>query len=128
VARAARQGRRDRVWATWCGPCVEQIPQWNALVERYRGYPIQFIALSSEEAEDVEAFLQKRPMAGTVELDPDGSIFNAYRVDSVPRTVLVDGKGIIRGITTLPQLTDRDIQALLAGRNIGAPERQAAPG
>ena len=35
-------------WATWCGPCVEAIPHWNKLVERFQDRPIRFLSITDE--------------------------------------------------------------------------------
>lgn len=113
-------------WATWCAPCVEQIPHWNALAERFRDRPIQFVAVGSEDPETVSQFLEKRPMAGWIGLDPDGAVFKAYGVEGVPFTVLVDAKGVVRAITNLQDLTAAELEALLAGQKVEAPKPRAA--
>ena len=105
-------------WATWCGPCVERIPHWNALVEKFKGRPIQFIAISPEEEEVVRAFLAKRPMAGWIVMDPSDETFNAYGIESVPQTVLVDAKGVVRAITSPQNLTDAELEKLMGGGEI----------
>ena len=107
-------------WATWCGPCVEQIPRWNALEEKYRGR-IQFIAITADDPETVEAFLNKRPMEGWVLLDSDGAVHQAYGVASLPYTFLVDSHGTVRGVTTLSRLREADIESLAAGRAFEPP-------
>ena len=114
-------------WATWCAPCVEQIPHWNALAEKFKGRPIQFIAIGYEDPELIAAFLQQRPMAGWIALDPAGTTFQAYGAESVPHTVLVDAKGTVRGITSLQQLTEADLEALLGGRELRL-AKATAPG
>ncbi len=114
-------------WATWCAPCVEQIPHWNALVEKFKGRAVQFIAISYEEPDTVAALIQRHPIAGWVGIDAAGATFKAYGVEAVPLTVLVDAKGIVRGVTSPRQLTEADIDGLLAGRELKlAPP--AAPG
>ena len=107
-------------WATWCGPCVEQIPRWNALAQRFRGQ-IQFIAISAEDPETVAEFLKKRPMAGWVALDLDGTVHQAYGVEAIPRTFVLDARGVVRGVTTLSTLRDSDLQAFVAGRTFQPP-------
>jgi len=104
-------------WASWCGPCVEAIPRWNTLAQKFEGR-LQFIAVSAEDPETVAEFLAKRPMAGWVALDVDGTVHSAYGVETVPRTFLVDAHGVVRGVTTLSALRDMDLEALAASRAI----------
>lgn len=112
-------------WATWCVPCVEQMPRWNALVERFKDRPVEFIAITYEDADTVASFLEKRPVGGWVGLDHGGVTFNAFGVESVPQTVLVDEKGIIRAITSIHSLTEAVIERLIDGREVDLPGRPA---
>lgn len=105
-------------WATWCGPCVAQIPRWNGMVERYKGRPVEFIAITAEDLDLVAGFLQTHPMSGWIALDAGEKTFSAYGVESVPFTVLVDAKGIVRGITSFDRVTEADVNALIAGREL----------
>lgn len=111
-------------WATWCGPCVEQIPRWNSLVERFKGQ-VQFVAISAEDPETVAEFLKKRPMGGWVALDLEGTVHQAYGVAGIPSTFLVDARGVVRAVTTISALRDADLQALVAGRTL---QPHAPPG
>lgn len=106
-------------WATWCGPCVEQIPRWNALAQKFRGR-VQFVAVTAEDPETVAGFLLKRPMAGWVALDLDGAAHESYGVEAVPRAFVVDARGVVRAATSLSTLRDSDLEALIAGRELEA--------
>ncbi len=113
-------------WATWCGPCVEQIPRWNALAESFKGRA-QFIAVTAEDPETVAEFLKKRPLAGWVALDLEGAVHDSYGVEAVPRTFVVDARGVVRAVTRLSALPDAGLEALLAGRAL-QPLQQAGSG
>lgn len=114
-------------WATWCAPCVAQIPRWNAIVERYKERPVQFIAITSEDLDLIAGFLETHPMTGWIALDEGEKTLSAYGVESVPFTVLVDAKGVVRGITSLDHLAEADVDALIAGREV-RPLSRPAPG
>ncbi len=103
-------------WATWCAPCVEQIPHLNALAEKLNDRPVQFISITDEDADDVESFLRSRPIAGWVGLDTARSMFRAYGAEGIPETVLVDRDGLIAAITYPEQLSEAALEELLAGR------------
>lgn len=54
------------VWATWCGDCMREIPELNALVEKYEGNEnVNFIALSDEDEATVNKSLKRFPFAFT---------------------------------------------------------------
>lgn len=108
-------------WATWCGPCVAQIPRWNALAEKFKGR-LQFVAITAEDPEVVSEFLKERQMAGWVALDLDGAVHDSYGVETVPRTFLVDARGVVRAVTTLSALRDADVESLVAGRTLQPPK------
>src|SRR5262245_61261500 len=44
-------------WATWCAPCVAQIPHLNALAKKFENRPLQIISISDEDREPVVGFL-----------------------------------------------------------------------
>ena len=48
-------------WATWCGPCIQEIPDLNGLVEEYKKEGVLFVAISDESKETVEAWFSGRP-------------------------------------------------------------------
>ncbi len=111
-------------WATWCAPCIEQIPHLNGLVTKFAGRPIQFISITDEERPIVSKFLAARPISGWVVLDPGRSQFDAYTVTGIPHTVLVDANGIIAGITEPSEVTEVVVNNLLDGKPLGIPARE----
>ena len=48
-------------WATWCGPCIREIPEMNKIVEEYEGQNVRFLAFSDEPMSTFNAFQKKRP-------------------------------------------------------------------
>ena len=102
-------------WATWCGPCLAEIPQLNALA--YRFPDVQFLAITDESA-SVVPFLQKQPISGIVGMDTNRSTFAAYGVEGIPRAFLVDERGLLRGAFHPRQLTEAVITDFVAGRPI----------
>lgn len=104
-------------WATWCAPCIGAIPHINDLVAAHADDPVVFISITDEAAEQVEPFLGKRPIHGSVVLDTDRSIFHNFRIGAIPRTFLIDKDGVIRAITQPSALTGRMIDAVLDGKD-----------
>jgi thiol-disulfide isomerase/thioredoxin len=105
-------------WATWCGPCVQQIPHMNELVESFRGKPVQFISVTDEEERIVEPFLKKRPMKAWIGLDTDESMLEGYQVFSIPYLVVVDAKGQIAAIRHPAELTGDLLDDVIAGKPV----------
>ena len=103
-------------WATWCAPCVAQIPHLNALVKKFENRPLQIVSITDEDKEQVIEFLAKRPIAGKVALNPSRSMFRAYGVHGIPHTVLVDQNGTVAAVTYPEQMTAAVLEDMLAGK------------
>ena len=99
-------------WATWCGPCVIAIPHMNELARKFKGKPIQFIAITAEEESVVKQFLEKHRIEGWIGVDTDRSTASSYGIKGIPDTVLVKD-GIIRSITNPRNLTEHKLNQLL---------------
>jgi peroxiredoxin len=86
-------------WATWCGPCVEEMPNVIALYNKYhpRGFEVIGVSLDRDEAA-LKKFLEKNKMTWPQIFDGkfwDSKLAGAYGVMSIPFTVLIDGDGRI---------------------------------
>jgi thiol-disulfide isomerase/thioredoxin len=84
-------------WATWCGPCVHELPDVQRLFEQYQDR-VTFVAVNVDNGEDVapavRAFKNRFGLGMPIALD-DGSASRAYRVDTIPRTVIINREGRI---------------------------------
>lgn len=80
-------------WATWCGPCVAELPQIEELRQRYEGLPIEFLAMALDETEDsINGFLQGRKLGMRFVFD-DGTVAPAYGVEVIPTLFIIDPQG-----------------------------------
>lgn len=85
-------------WATWCGPCVREMPIFPKLVEKY-GDDLTLIAVDlGETEEDVKSFLESNSYDFPVALDTEGDIGALYPTDGIPYTVLIGRDGKIAAI------------------------------
>ena len=85
-------------WATWCGPCVGEMPAFPRLVEKY-GDDLTLIAVDlGEDAETVENFLERNEYEFPVALDLKGDIGSLYPTDGIPYTVLIGRDGKIASV------------------------------
>jgi thiol-disulfide isomerase/thioredoxin len=89
------------VWATWCGPCIQEIPFLKQLEAQYQGKNIVFISISVDALKDHDKwkkFVAERNLGG-VQLLADNAtesaFIKAYGVLTIPRFILIDPNGII---------------------------------
>jgi len=85
-------------WATWCPPCVEELPTLERLYRSYAGRDLDILAVSVDEggAGAVGQFMQKNRFALPVLLNPDQSVARQYGTFKFPETYLIDREGIVR--------------------------------
>ena len=84
-------------WATWCGPCVEEIPSLSRLVDRLKDQPFQVIAVNiGESAQAIEKFIESMPVNFKILLDKDGSAIRDWKVYAYPSNYLLDKTGLIQ--------------------------------
>ena len=102
------------LWATWCGPCMEEMPAMERLWQRYKGQGLVVIALSmdSSGAKVVKPFIEQAKFTYRVALDPKMEIAQLYGARSVPSTFIIDRSGVLRAIALGPR--DWDGRASLA--------------
>jgi len=84
-------------WASWCPPCVHEIPSMVKLKNQLKDQPFEILAVNlAEEKPAIEAFIQKHPVNFPILLDPNGTVVKEWKVFAYPSTYLIDKKGQIR--------------------------------
>ena len=85
------------IWATWCPPCVEEMPSIEKLYNRFKGDQFQILAVSidSKGREAVVPFMKKFNLTFPVLLDPEGKIRKRYGLTGVPESFVIDREGIV---------------------------------
>jgi cytochrome c biogenesis protein CcmG, thiol:disulfide interchange protein DsbE len=110
------------VWATWCGPCVREMPGLQELHEDYADAGLVVVGASVDRGQaeaSVRRFLEARDLTFTILLDPDQTVAQRFRTLGVPETFLIGRDGVIayRWIgefdPTAPQVRER-VEDLLA--------------
>lgn len=88
------------LWATWCGPCVGEMPAFPRLQEEF-GDELQIIAVNCGDSFDtVKQFAEENGYTFPIALDEEYEIMmGTYRTSSIPYTVIIDESGIIRHIS-----------------------------
>lgn len=102
-------------WATWCGPCIANIPHLNELANEFEKLGVDFLLPTDQSAEEVIPFLRKHPMTGMVVSDPGFSTNRLLKAPGLPSTLLVDSDGRLAAVTLPDRVTPQVLNALLKG-------------
>lgn len=103
------------IWATWCGPCLAQIPFMKILEEKYKNEPIEFVSISLDTEKDKEKWrnmVKEKQMGGDHLYAGTTSDFAMdYKVNFIPRFILISPDGNILMDNT-PQVMNADGDAV----------------
>ncbi|HKA31722.1 MAG TPA: redoxin domain-containing protein [Candidatus Binatia bacterium] len=81
-------------WATWCGPCREEMPMMEALHREYKDQGLAVVAVNfREDKESVRRFFDELGLTFQALLDPKGEVSDRYGAFSLPLTYLIDRHG-----------------------------------
>jgi peroxiredoxin len=85
-------------WATWCPPCVEEIPTLDRLYRSLMGKDFMMLAVSEDEggAGGVASFIQQNRLNLPVLLDTGNDVARLYGTYKLPETYIVDREGVVR--------------------------------
>ncbi|HJW81699.1 MAG TPA: TlpA disulfide reductase family protein, partial [Acidiferrobacterales bacterium] len=84
-------------WASWCPPCVREMPSMQRLKEKLAGRPFTILAVNMAEPDkDVRAFLAKMNVDFPVPMDRDGAVLKRWKVFVFPTSFVLDVEGNIR--------------------------------
>ncbi len=84
-------------WATWCGPCQQEMPLLDQMYKKYKPAGFTLIGVNvDKESPAVKELLARKPVSFPVLLDPANQVSKAYHVDEMPSSVIIDRKGDIR--------------------------------
>ncbi len=104
-------------WATWCGPCVAEMPYLLAAYEKYQGQGVEFFGVSMDsDADRLDKMLADRKIGWPQYYDGKrwkNSLAVTYQVRRIPFNLLVDAQGIVRYVNLLGPAVDRLVGELL---------------
>ena len=84
-------------WATWCGPCREEMPSLARLSQLMDPATFQLVAVSVDDGwAPIETFFEQRPTPYPVVLDRGAKVSLAYGTSKFPETFLIDGQGNVK--------------------------------
>lgn len=106
------------VWATWCGPCLGEIPSLKKLEEEYHGKDIVFLSVSTDKSADRqkwEDMVKEKELKGIQLFAGDKArdqILSPYKITGIPRFILVDRDGKLIAIDA-PRPSSSEIRPIL---------------
>jgi thiol-disulfide isomerase/thioredoxin len=111
------------VWATWCGPCISEIPSLKKVEEAFHGKNIQFLSISIDAEEDRDKWkkmIVEKELGGIqlmADNDWESQFIKEYMIKGIPRFILLDPKGNI--ITAnAPRPSDKKLIETLKNLNL----------
>jgi thiol-disulfide isomerase/thioredoxin len=104
-------------WATWCGPCVHELPHVKGVYEKLHPKGFEIVGISFDEKKSaLQGFVLKEKMAWPQYFDGkgwDNRMGSRFGIESIPTMWLVDKKGVLRDIDAREDLEGK-VQKLLA--------------
>jgi len=113
-------------WATWCAPCVKEMPSLQRLRDRLAGDGLTVIAVNYQEnAARIQPFLDRMRLDLTVVRDHDGSVRDAWDVNVFPTTFVVNPNQRI-ALVAVGEIDWDDAQVEARIRELGGRPRTVA--
>lgn len=84
-------------WASWCGPCRQEMPLLDDIYKQYKDMGFTLIGVNVEpDPHNADAWLKQTPVSYPVLYDPKSQVSQLYQVQAMPTTVIIDRKGVVR--------------------------------
>lgn len=81
-------------WASWCGPCREELPEMEALYQEYQDLGFEILAVNVDDEESkADVLLKDIEVSFPVLYDTQGNVSELYDVSAMPTTVMIDRDG-----------------------------------
>ncbi|MFB6347524.1 MAG: TlpA family protein disulfide reductase [bacterium] len=113
-------------WATWCMPCRVEMPSLQRLHDRLSAQPFSVVGINMDESPGkIRSFLNEEGVRFPIRIDPSGKLGEAFRVNTIPETWLLDPHGHPVAGYTGPREWDSSkivslIQSLMGGEIRGS--------
>jgi peroxiredoxin len=82
-------------WATWCGPCAEEMAALERLKASLSGKAVEIWSVTEDGPANVRRWLAERKRTLPTALIPRNTAFRSYRVDSLPQIAIIDQNGLV---------------------------------
>ena len=101
-------------WATWCPPCRKEMPDLQALYDKYKDRGLVVLSISDEEAAKVSHFITEGGIRYPVLLDPGRKVNDAFAVEGIPKSFVYDRQGKLKAQSIDMRTRDQFEQMLAA--------------
>ena len=104
-------------WATWCGPCVNELPNIIAAYQKYRdkGFEVIGISLDRDKAA-LETFIKEKNVTWPQYFDEESKLGKAYGINAIPATFLLDREGKIVATDLRGPALEAELEKLLGAK------------
>ncbi|CAM3708560.1 TlpA family protein disulfide reductase [Rheinheimera salexigens] len=86
-------------WASWCGPCIQEMPKLDQLAEKYQGLGVQVWGINVEtDTAAANAYLAKLPVTFPILFDSENNVSKAYAIKAMPTTVIINKDGEVSAV------------------------------
>ena len=102
------------VWATWCGPCLQQAPIFSSLSDKYKNSPITFLSISTDDdlSEWEQHIKRKKSRVLQWRIYDKNQLLKLYGINSIPHFILLDPNGNFLN-ASLPQPVEPNFEFIL---------------
>lgn len=84
-------------WASWCGPCRQEMPLLDAMYRKYKALGFTLVAVNVEpDSKEAQAFLRDVPVSFPIAFDNDSKLTHLFDVQGMPSSVIIDRRGNAR--------------------------------
>jgi peroxiredoxin len=81
-------------WASWCPPCIEELPSMNAFAQEYKNQGVVVLGVSIDKNENLyKRFITQRQVTFDTARDPEANISASYGTFQIPETYVIDRNG-----------------------------------
>lgn len=118
-------------WATWCVPCMQEIPTLRTIQEKYKDKGVQILGITldmNQTKDDVRAITRGMKINYPVLWDEGGEVQDRYQVEYIPQNFLIGKDGVIRYTgTSLPSNYETLLDSLLRGEGAARTASRQTP-